>query len=84
MTPNFEYFFKHLFANCIFIVNLSTHHVFASNRVNSPHQYPYHLLNHLACLSWISSRKTNIRDHPAGFKPDLKSRKPFIYKLFYP
>lgn len=68
----------------ISLVILSTHHVFASNRVNSPHQYPHHLLDHLTRLSWTSSHKEKSRDYPSGLEPDLKSRKPFIYKVFYP
>lgn len=33
---------------------------------------------------WTSSHKEKSRDYPSGLEPDLKSRKPFIYKVFYP
>ena len=62
---------------------MSTHHVFASNRINSPRQYPYHLLNYLTSLSWISLHKAKIRDYPSGLEPDLKPRKVLIYLSYY-
>ena len=56
---------------------------FANHLINSPNQKPYRLITFQIPQFQISSLKTKNRDYPSGLKPDLKSRKAFIYLSYY-
>ena len=75
----YVYFLELYFSTVI----LSTQPKFANNPVNSQNKFISYLLNPTLCYSWISFHKTKIRDYPPGSKPDLKTRKAFIYLSYY-